>query len=74
VRDVTPLQPSILVRNQQYKLYRDGRFLDVIADPDEEHPLDTAALNAAALATREQFQHILDERAAAVTPVNTPRP
>lgn len=69
-REGRPHQASVLVRNQQYKLYRDGRFFDVVADPDEVHPLDAASLDSAALATRQQFQRVLDERAAAVTPVN----
>jgi arylsulfatase A len=36
------------VRNQRYKLYRGGEFYDVVSDPDEERPLDTAKLAAEA--------------------------
>lgn len=69
-RDGRPNQAQVTVRDQQYKLYRDGRFYHVAADPDEEHALDSASLNASAKATRDEFQSVLDNRAAAVTPVN----
>jgi len=44
----------------RYKLYRDGRMFDVPADVEEEHPLDTAALSAEALAARQKLQQVLD--------------
>jgi arylsulfatase A len=69
-REGRPKQASVHVRDQQYKLYRDGRFFDVIADPDEEHALDAATLSTAAKEKREKFQHVLDDRAAAVIPIN----
>ena len=60
------------VRNQQFKLYRDGRFFDVASDPNEENPLDANSLDSATASTRDLFQRVLQERAAAVVPVNTP--
>lgn len=69
-REGRPEQASVLVRNQRFKLYRDGRFFDVAADLDEQHPLDDAELDAQAKQTRRRFQQVLDERAAAVTPVH----
>ena len=69
-REGRPEQAEVTVRNQRYKLYRDGRFFDVAADPDEEHPLDLAALDDAGKGTRAEFQRVLDERAVEVTPVN----
>ena len=69
-REGRPEQAEVTVRNQRDKLYRDGRFFDVAADPDEEHPLDLAALDDAGKGTRAEFQRVLDERAVEVTPVN----
>jgi len=50
------------VRDTRFKLYADGRFFDVQADPDEKQPLDTAALDAAAAMRHATFQKQLDRR------------
>lgn len=47
-------------RTPQYKLYADGRFLDVLADPDEEHPLDAAGLTPELTTLRAELQGVLD--------------
>jgi arylsulfatase A len=53
------------VRNQIYKLYGDGRFYNVAADPDETEPLADASLSNEARAVRTEFQQALtDVRAA----------
>lgn len=73
-REGRPDQASVHVRNQQFKLYRDGRFFDVAADPNEEHPLAANSLDSATEATLVMFQRVFDERAATVTPVNVRTP
>ncbi len=46
------------VRNKQYKLYRDGRFFEVIEDVREEKPLgERAELST----VRKSLQSALDE-------------
>ncbi len=50
------------VRNQQFKLYADGRMFDVAADPSEKRPLDAAGLDEPTRQLRQQFQAVLDER------------
>ncbi|MBT4693867.1 MAG: hypothetical protein HOB73_11030 [Planctomycetaceae bacterium] len=37
------------VRTQRYKLYRDGRFYDVLSDVNEEIPLSESGLNRQAM-------------------------
>jgi arylsulfatase A len=44
----------------RFKLYQDGRLLDVPNDWEEEHPLDPASLNAEAQAARGLLQQALD--------------
>lgn len=44
-----------------YKLYRDGRFFDLKADPDETTPLEVARQPAAAAAAAEKLQTVLDQ-------------
>ncbi|MEX0641401.1 MAG: sulfatase-like hydrolase/transferase [Pirellulales bacterium] len=49
------------VRNQHWKLYRDGRFYDMESDPEEGRPLSMNALSpAASLAHRELQQALTD--------------
>ncbi|MGI9517958.1 MAG: sulfatase-like hydrolase/transferase [Pirellulaceae bacterium] len=48
-------------RNQRYKLYADGRFLDVAADPLEVTPLNREALTAGQRNVRELLQTALDQ-------------
>jgi arylsulfatase A len=38
--------------NQKYKLYRDGRMIDLVRDPEEDQPLDAAALSGEAAAAK----------------------
>lgn len=40
----TPMPAARFVFNQKYKLYGDGRFIDMQLDPLEEHPLEASAL------------------------------
>ena len=47
------------VRNQRFKLYRDGRFFDVVADAAEETPLDQSQLDGDAGRTLALFQEAL---------------
>jgi arylsulfatase A len=47
------------VRNHQWKLYSDGPFYDMDADPDEKHALATEALSPAASAAYHELQQAL---------------
>jgi len=47
--------------NQHYKLYRDGRLFDLVADPDEQNPLSGPALSADARAASVALQSALDQ-------------
>jgi len=44
----------------RFKLYLDGRLLDVPHDWEEEHPLDPARLDPAARTARRRLQQVLD--------------
>jgi arylsulfatase A len=48
------------VQDQSYKLYRDGRFFDLTADPFEERPLDRQRLSGEAAAAAESLAETLD--------------
>ena len=52
--------PVRYVLNRNYKLYDDGRFFKWPTDPLETHPLDSSALDPAALQLMNTFQSILD--------------
>lgn len=45
--------------NRSHKLYRDGNFFDVAADPQEKRPLETSSLPAAAAASHKSLQEAL---------------
>lgn len=45
--------------DHEHKLYRDGRFFDLRADPFEETPLQTAALKGAAASAAARLQGVL---------------
>jgi len=47
--------------NQQYKLYRGGKFFDLRADPAEEHPLSMANLTDDAAAAAKLLRSALDK-------------
>lgn len=46
--------------DSRYKLYKSGRFYDLVADPDEKTPLDIAKAPAEAIATKGRLQTALD--------------
>ena len=48
------------VRNQRWKLYSDGRFYDMLADPDEQKPLASDALPVSASVAHRELQEALD--------------
>jgi arylsulfatase A len=48
-------------RDQRFKLYGDGRFFDVAADPLEKNPLGTDGLSPEARKAREKLQAALDQ-------------
>jgi arylsulfatase A len=43
-----------------FKLYRDGRFYDLLADPKEQHPFDPAAAGGPAAAAAGRLARVLD--------------
>lgn len=49
-----------LTRNQDYKLYEDGRLYHTVADPFEESPIFFASDNDPARAARVELQRVLD--------------
>jgi arylsulfatase A len=51
---------ACFVRSQRWKLYNDGRFYDMDADPEEEKPLDPEGLSSAASVSRRELQRALD--------------
>ena len=48
-------------RTAEYKLYGDGRFFNVSADPDEVSPLPVAALDSEVAGVRQMLQQVLDD-------------
>ncbi|MDF1659674.1 MAG: sulfatase-like hydrolase/transferase [Verrucomicrobiales bacterium] len=48
-------------RTQQFKLYGDGSYFDVIADFEEKKPIDVSTLNGADLETHEMLKRKLEE-------------
>ncbi len=46
--------------DREHKLYRDGRFFDLTADPDEKSPLDVAQLAGPAIDGARKLQSVLD--------------
>lgn len=47
--------------DSRYKLYKTGRFYDLVADPDEKAPLDVTKAPADAIATKGRLQTVLDQ-------------
>lgn len=47
--------------NHNYKLYRDGSFVDLRADPEEGTPLDVKQLTGAAAVAATDLQKVLDQ-------------
>ena len=52
--------PGQFARNQQYKLYRDGRFYNVPQDLKESNDLGNASLSESDSHTRARLQGVLD--------------
>jgi arylsulfatase A len=73
-RDGKRDNPSEHVRDQHYKLYRGGRFYDVVNDPDEKRALDIAALSPEARRTHDEFRRALDSIQPLAAAVPGPRP
>jgi arylsulfatase A len=49
------------VRTQRWKLYDDGRLIDVPSDPEEQHPIPPDAASPEATAARKMLRAGLDE-------------
>jgi arylsulfatase A len=49
------------VRNQRWKLYSDGHFYDVEADPEETKPLKRSSLQLAAAVAHQELKQALDD-------------
>jgi arylsulfatase A len=43
----------------RYKLFRNGRLFDVIADPQQRHPLEESTLDDAGRAAKKSLQEVL---------------
>ncbi|MCA9173796.1 MAG: sulfatase-like hydrolase/transferase [Planctomycetales bacterium] len=54
------LRGSRCVRSPHWKLYDDGRFYDLQADPDEQTPLEPNSLPPSARAERQRLREALD--------------
>ncbi len=54
---------TVFARTQQYKLYRDGRYIDVASDVDEQQPLDEGALSPEQRRTKADLQAVIDRYA-----------
>lgn len=48
------------VRNRHWKLYNDGRFYDMQADPEEKQPLATGEFSSTATAAHRELQQAFD--------------
>jgi arylsulfatase A len=59
--------------NQHYKLYRNGQFFDVAADPEEKKPLKVASLTGEAAEAAKRLQAGLDQYRDA-RPASLPQP
>ena len=56
-----PKAKAEFAHDAQFKLYRDGRFFDVLADDAEKQRLDEAALTDNAKTARQKLQAALDQ-------------
>jgi arylsulfatase A len=61
-RDGNRAKATQHVRTQQFKLYSDGRFFDVVADFEEKKPLDVKQLAGRPLDVYSTLKVILDEK------------
>ena len=62
-RDGGPKAKFEFALNTTYKLWRDGRFYDLAADPFEQRPLAVSNLSGSAAATAKTLQAALDQYA-----------
>ncbi|MEX2568656.1 MAG: sulfatase-like hydrolase/transferase [Cyclobacteriaceae bacterium] len=53
-------ESGVFVRNQKYKLYDDGRFIDIEKDVLENNPMDLNSITGEALEAGKKFQAVLD--------------
>ena len=58
--DYWPFNPSVYAFNAQWKLYTDGRFFDLDADPAEQRPLAPNPGDNPAQTARSGLQQIID--------------
>jgi arylsulfatase A len=56
-----PSASKEFARNQRYKLYTDGSFFDMVADPLEQNALVAGSLNSEARSARQLLQSALDQ-------------
>jgi arylsulfatase A len=54
---------TVFARNQRYKLYRDGRYIDVTNDVDEKHPLADESLSLDQRRIKADLQAVIDRYA-----------
>ena len=59
-RDMEPGKTQVTARNQRYKLYRGGKFYDVLNDLQEKQPLTTDGLTPEQVAIKGELQDVLD--------------
>ena len=56
----TPMPAARFVFNQEYKLYGDGRLIDMLQDPLEDHPLEASALEEPVEENYKQLLNVLN--------------
>ena len=49
------------VRTKQWKLYEDGRFFDMITDPQENNPVEVKDMDELSLMEREKLQKVFNQ-------------
>ena len=59
-RSMKPGEGKVTARNQRYKLYRDGKFYDVLNDVQEKIPLDPTGLSAEQLEIKAALQKVIE--------------
>ena len=57
---MVPGKTQVTARNQRYKLYRGGKFYDVLNDLQEKQPLTTDSLTPEQVAIKGELQDVLD--------------
>jgi len=59
-RQKADLTVKEFVFNQRFKLYTDGKFFDLVADPEETHPLKVEELTGPAAQAAQTFRKVLE--------------